>query len=476
MPVNRPPASIKTKRKPPASKILHVDPDLMSNKIRQRAPNTPLPSSQTMVSEDGSHEPSLDSSEIAWQIQQYDPPSKKDAATNKDAVSHKETKDEEDNKINIKIGFRLFVAGKNKQEKKIWLPINSTEDFSIEVMVGTTTFDEYQKMVINACNKAFPNSSPIIKKDLTARAPQIKWYGTIPKTPNFLKKDKYEVTDHASYSNWVETAYDVSRSEIGLLLKMSNPAEAIKRAQREDLLAAQADHEEAVQIAAAKRKASDGDDDDPDANADDELDPVDWERINTHMKKIYAANLTNVKYDQHLPVYIDLTNPHRYILITLEACEEWARALMARKEGVSAKTPPSSLVYRTLSPAKRAQIAPGGLDGSNSNAITPSNFDLLSTLFASRQYHTTRAEELSDRSLSPPPDEPDMEGYLYFLKIRNKEDVLEKLLANGFDSHKLFKSAGLLQSEVKDLGIPLGVVTALFDNVSKYTRFQSLIQ
>jgi hypothetical protein len=95
MPVNRPPASIKTKRKPPASEIIHVDPDLMSNKIRQRAPNTPLPSSQTMVSEDGSHEPSLDSSEIAWQIQQYDPPSKKDAATNKDAVSHNETKDEE---------------------------------------------------------------------------------------------------------------------------------------------------------------------------------------------------------------------------------------------------------------------------------------------------------------------------------------------------------------------------------------------
>jgi hypothetical protein len=234
----------------------------------------------------------------------------------------------QDNKINIKIGFRLFVAGKNKQEKKIWLPINLTEDFSIEVTVGTTTFDEYQKMVINACNKAFPNSGPIIKKDLTARAPQIKWYGTIPKTPNFLKKDKYQVTDHASYSNWVKTAYDVSRSEIGLLLKMSNPAEAIKRAQREDLLAAQADHEEAVQIAAAKRKASNGDDDNPDADADDELDPVDWERINTHMKKIYAANLTNVKYDQHLPVYIDPTNPHRYILITPMACQEWARALV----------------------------------------------------------------------------------------------------------------------------------------------------
>jgi hypothetical protein len=77
MPVNRPPASIKTKRKPPASKIIHVDPDLMSNKIRQRAPNTPLPSSQTTISEDGSHEPSLDSSEIVWQIQQYDPPAKK---------------------------------------------------------------------------------------------------------------------------------------------------------------------------------------------------------------------------------------------------------------------------------------------------------------------------------------------------------------------------------------------------------------
>ncbi|PLW22088.1 hypothetical protein PCASD_17726 [Puccinia coronata f. sp. avenae] len=225
-----------------------------------------------MVSEDESHEPSLDSSEIAWQIQQYDPPSKKTLQPTK-------------------------------------MPSATMKP----------------KM------KSFPQQRPNHQKGSTACAPQIKWYGTIPKTPNFLKKDKYEVTNHASYSNWVETAYDVSRSEIGLLLKMSNPAEAIKRAQREDLLAAQADHEEAVQIAAAKRKASNGDDDNPDADADDELDPVDWERINTHMKKIYAANLTNVKYDQHLPVYIDPTNAHRYISSPLEACQEWARALSGQK-------------------------------------------------------------------------------------------------------------------------------------------------
>ncbi|KNZ63782.1 hypothetical protein VP01_1101g10 [Puccinia sorghi] len=45
------------------------------------------------------------------------------------------------------------------------------------------------------------------------------------------------------------------------------------------------------------------------------------------MTKIYEHNLTNVKYDRHLPVYINPANPHWYILITLEACQEWARAL-----------------------------------------------------------------------------------------------------------------------------------------------------
>ncbi|KNZ63009.1 hypothetical protein VP01_1199g2, partial [Puccinia sorghi] len=49
-------------------------------------------------------------------------------------------------------------------------------------------------------------------------------------------------------------------------------------------------------------------------------------------------------------------------------------------------------------------------------------------------------------------------------------NVLNKLIANGFHFHKLFKSTGILRTDVRGLGLTLGVVTVWFDNVHKYQR------
>jgi hypothetical protein len=81
----------------------------------------------------------------------------------------------------------------------------------------------------------------------------------------------------------------------------------------------------------------------------------------------------------------------------------------------------------------------------------------------------------AESTLSSPPNKSDIEGYIDFLGIQNrdKEYTLEILLANGFHSHKVFKSLGLARSEVKELGLTLGVVTMLFDNVAKYNQHLS---
>jgi hypothetical protein len=39
--------------------------------------------------------------------------------------------------------------------------------------------------------------------------------------------------------------------------------------------------------------------------------------------------LINAKYDCHTPVFIDPSNPRRYILLTVDACQEWAKALVS---------------------------------------------------------------------------------------------------------------------------------------------------
>ncbi|KNZ63112.1 hypothetical protein VP01_11874g1, partial [Puccinia sorghi] len=79
------------------------------------------------------------------------------------------------------------------------------------------------------------------------------------------------------------------------------------------------------------------------------------------MNKIYAKNLTNVKYNWNLPVYID--SAYLYIWLMLEEVQERARALMSisgyqmdRKDSVSPTSPPSSLRYISLKGAKKVQI------------------------------------------------------------------------------------------------------------------------
>lgn len=185
-----------------------------------------------------------------------------------------------------------------------------------------------QTQVANACNQEFINTGPIILKSISSLNMKIEWLSTIARTPQFLKKDKYQLSCQADYINWLETVVNAKKSKVGLLLTMANPGEALKRATKEDLVGAYMAHEAAKQRAAGKQKTQEGDNNSDDLD-DGDLNAVDWERVNIHMDKIYAKNLTKVKYDRHLPVYLDPANPDHYILVTLEACQVWAHALVS---------------------------------------------------------------------------------------------------------------------------------------------------
>ncbi|KNZ56424.1 hypothetical protein VP01_2405g1 [Puccinia sorghi] len=209
----------------------------------------------------------------------------------------------------------------------------------------------------------------------------------------------------------------------------------------------------------AKKEASHkwralGGNEDSDDNDKEDLDAVDWEQINTHMNKIYAKNLTLIKYNRHLP-----------------EVQEWARALvslimsmsgyqMDRKDGVSPTSPPSSLHHISLKGAKKVRI-----EAESVNSTSTPDFKKLGPSVTSL---TQDQLALIAEPVSYPPNKSHIGGYINFLGIRNKENVLNKLIANGFHSHKLLKSAGLLHTNVSALGLTLGVVTVLFDNVHKY--------
>ncbi|PLW06287.1 hypothetical protein PCASD_26816 [Puccinia coronata f. sp. avenae] len=328
-------------------------------------------------------------------------------------------------------------------------------------------------MVTRACNDQFNNTGPIILKGLSARPQRIFWYGSIARAPSFAKKDLFEIKALLQYNEWLEAACALGCTQVTLSINMTNPAKVAQRAEMEDLLAAQAMKDEAAR--ALKQKATD---DHSDVEESEDLDAEEWDTINVYMKQLFKAHLINAKYNCHTPVFIDPSNPRRYILLTVDACQEWAKALVDRKDGVTTTSPPCTLHYINLSKAPHEQLGTGSIAPTSNFLVNDSNIQLLAALLAGRtqnEMSPTISGTGAESTLSSPPNESDIEGYIDFLGIQNrdKEYTLEILLANGFHSHKVFKSSGLACSEVKELGLTLGVVTMLFDNVAKYDQHLS---
>jgi hypothetical protein len=115
----------------------------------------------------------------------------------------------------------------------------------------------------------------------------------------------------------------LGRAKLALAIHMTNPAKIAQRAKMEDLLAAQALKDKASR--AAKRKVTNAD---SEGEESEDLDTEEWDTINVYMKRLFKEHLINTKYNQHTPVYVNPSNPRRYILLTIDACQEWAKALV----------------------------------------------------------------------------------------------------------------------------------------------------
>ncbi|KNZ43783.1 hypothetical protein VP01_986g4 [Puccinia sorghi] len=276
-------------------------------------------------------------------------------------------------KLNISIKFQLFAPTKSQQKKmlakkKLW--------------VETTSFEEFQSLVISAFNGHFTSAGSVIKKGLKARPQQIFWYETIP------------------CCGWLDAACKAGQREIDLNLKMENPAKVAKY----------------------------------------KLNANEWDKFNIHMKKLYAEHLFNVKYDCHTSVFIDQSNPNQYVLLTTNVCSEWSKALVDRKDGVLLKSPPTLLPFITATGAKRAHISNNNVLSSKVKVLfSSSHMELLADLIAAKKNatHTSGDHHTQHEGpLSSPPYKAKIESYLDCLGIRDKDHTLEILLENGFHWHK----------------------------------------
>ncbi|EFP83218.1 uncharacterized protein PGTG_09171 [Puccinia graminis f. sp. tritici CRL 75-36-700-3] len=352
--------------------------------------------------------------------------------------------------------------------------VTSKDDFIVKVVPGNTAYDEFQDLVAAACDVHVPNTGDIVAEN----KPDLSWNVTIGRVKGWLKGDAKTLTDSNSYEEWIAAMVASKKKDlaIGLALRMANPADIVKRGKQADILAKRAKLKKAIELKrTAKRKAGDIGDEELSDDEDEEIDPEDWNNVDFHMRSLFDSNPINREYDAHCPVFLHPTVPGRFILLTMEACQEWALAIMDDKQpAVNMLNPPRKLVWEDLgSPRKKnksMQVSePAAEDKASWCRMMVEAFVEVGKSHAAKD--TDAPPGLDGLSYHPEADPP-IGDYLRFLNVRNLDRVLEVLTANDIHTHKMFRAGSSLgRQEVLSLGLTFGVVTALYDNVCKYERF-----
>ncbi|KAA1083230.1 hypothetical protein PGTUg99_014766 [Puccinia graminis f. sp. tritici] len=375
--------------------------------------------------------------------------------------------------FNITTSLKLYVASKSKQKKKIWVQVTSKDDFTVKVVPGDTSYEDFQDLVAAACDLAVPNTGDIVAKN----KPDLSWNVTIGRLKGWLKADAKTLTDSDSYDNWIAAFVACKKKDvpIALALRMANPADIIKRGKQADILAKRAKIKKARELKkTSKRKAGDVEDEDLSEDEEEEIDPEDWNDVDFHMRALFDANPIDREYDAHIPVFLHPTVPGRFILLTMEACQEWALGILDEKQpAVNMLSPPKKLTWEDVgSPRKKMKTMQAPENNGEDKAMW---CRMMVEAF-------TEARKATSKEIDPPPgsdglsyqgdSECPIVDYLHFLKVRNLDRVLDVLTASDIHSHKFFRAgSSLAREEVLSLGLTVGVVTALYDNVSKYERF-----
>ncbi|OAV91510.1 hypothetical protein PTTG_27930 [Puccinia triticina 1-1 BBBD Race 1] len=347
-----------------------------------------------------------------------------------------------------------------------------------------STFKQFQYLVAAACDLSVPNTTIIFMDALEKKKYKLSWYASILHLKGWYKLDKVSLTNQASLKDWFNMisalACKGKSPEPCLSLHMVNPVKVVKDGKRADLLAKQAKYKQAMDEKQPNKQRKKGDDKDNDSSNDpdddkerdeEEIDPEDWNKINFQMSEIFDCYPLNKDYNTNIPVLINPAYPTKYIPITVAGCQEWAMCILdPNMPGVNIASPPQSLLPYRVQGAKKQKVEPKPANDKSSTLCR-----LLMDTISSNVSHSVAPHPAptSDGVEYDPqaPEAPPILGYFEFLRLRKIDAVHETLLANGIISHRFFRrGSSLARSKVSDLGLNLGVVTALFDNVSQYER------
>ena len=126
---------------------------------------------------------------------------------------------------------------------------------------------------------------------------------------------------------------------------------------------------------------------------------------------------------------------------------------------MSVHSPPKSLKYMSVSSSKRKR--------SRHDDVAQA---LIRYLKGNESGHSGSSDICSSGAPSID-DEAGIREYVEFIGLRNPNAIIETLINNDIDSHKIFKSRTLADLVLLLIGLTVGVVAQLRDKIGKFEKF-----
>ncbi|KAA1096632.1 hypothetical protein PGT21_023434 [Puccinia graminis f. sp. tritici] len=140
--------------------------------------------------------------------------------------------------IVIKTQLRLFLASKNKRQERVWLTLNSMDDFPVQIKASGLSFVDFRRDIIRACNTEIAKSATIIQAGLDSQKYDITWTGSIDRVAGWKKADKIKIDTPLVFDAWMNAIRMTKKPEVALLIKMVNPNTLIQQGKKGGLISA----------------------------------------------------------------------------------------------------------------------------------------------------------------------------------------------------------------------------------------------
>ncbi|WAR53310.1 hypothetical protein PtB15_2B741 [Puccinia triticina] len=152
---------------------------------------------------------------------------------------------------------------------------------------------------------------------------------------------------------------------------------------------------------------------------------------------------------------------HNAQVLAKEAIRTEAKRMIQSERGVSLQSPPKVLRYESVSANQISSKA-------KAQAIGGSQPNCGGCCSSSHHQNKSQAPVSSDGPRPGP--NAGIREYVEFIGLREASKVIDILVENDMINYKSFRSSNLDRAELRGLGLTIGVVTELADNVGKFER------